>query len=135
MPRIEFNNGQKPLEFTEFPLNEKNSRKINMTRGGKDSEGLWAAFSDDDLKKYDGNARSQEYATVCILMNAPIHFYPNNLWGVYMPVKFNGDLRPSVDINDLDGSPVFSREATEAHERIAKEEKKPEPGANLEVPA
>lgn len=123
MPKIEFNNGQKPLEFMEFPLNEKNSRKINLNRGGKESEGLWAAFSDADLKKYDGNVRSPGYAAVCILMNAPIHFYPNNLWGVYMPVKFNGDLRPSVDINDLDGAPVFSREATEAHERMAKEEK------------
>lgn len=114
MPKIEFNNGQKPLEFNEFPLDEKKARKINMTRGGKDSEGLWAAFDDTGLTQHDGNARTDGYAAVCILLNPPLHFYPNNLWGVYMPVRFNGMERPSVDINDLDGEAVFSKEAIDA---------------------
>ena len=114
MPQIEFNNGQEPLAFTEFPLVEQNARKINMVRGGKESEGVWAAFDEVGLAQYDGNARTDGYAAVCILMNPPLHFYPNNLWGVYMPVKFNGEGRPTVDIDDLDGSPVFSQEAIKA---------------------
>lgn len=95
------------LEFSEFELNDKNLRKININYDGKDGEGLWAYFSDVDVKRYDNNERTSTYSIVVVLANAPVMFYPNNFWGAFVPIKLEGSTRATLNVADLDGTPLF----------------------------
>lgn len=113
MLKFEFKNG-KTLAFEEFPIIEKNLRKINIVRNGQDSEGVWAAFNDEGIKLYDNDHRSVEYDGVCILQNDPLHFYPASGWGAYVPVKFRGSSRATLDMADMDGDMLFCAERIEA---------------------
>lgn len=121
MPKFQFKDG-KTLEFEEFPIKEANLRKINIVRDGTDSEGVWAAFPDEGLKKYDKHYRSTTYEGVCILQNAPLHFLPSNGWGAYVPVKFNGGTRPVLDMAHMTGKMLFCKERQDIDAKQNKEE-------------
>lgn len=123
MPQFQFKNG-KTLDFEEFPIKQENLRKVNIYDEGKDGEGVWAAFSDEGLKLYDDpRGRTAEYAGVCILQNSPLNFYPMNGWGAYIPVKFNGASRPSMDVADMTGKMIFCKERIEQEAASAAKEK------------
>lgn len=124
MPEFKFKNGQKPLAYEEFPINDNNLRKINIVRDGKESEGVWAAFSDEGVKQYDSDKRTSEYACPCILQNSALHFFPMNSWGLYVPVKFNGSTRPILDLAHMTGSTHFCKERVEAEAKEKGKEKK-----------
>lgn len=123
MPQFKFKNGQAPLDFEEFPLKEENLRKINLVWDGADSEGVWAAFSDEGVKQYDANTNSTTYTGVCILQNSALHFYPMNSWGLYVPVRFNGNTRPTLDLAHMDGDLIFCKERKDAEAKQVAEEK------------
>lgn len=121
---FKFKNG-KTLEFETFPTNINNLRKIRIHRDGTDGESLWAYFSDAGAKAYDDDtARTSEYAFPVILANSALNFYPNNSWGLYIPVRMMGPQRPECNLNDVDFSkPIFCRERSIA-ENEAKGKKK-----------
>jgi hypothetical protein len=102
--KIELKTGES-FEFEEFKLEDSNLRKINVDFDGVDSEGLWAYFSDEAIVKHDSD--SVDGDTVVVLANSPLFAYPYNFWGVYVPVKFRGTLRPYCNIANLKGSPIF----------------------------
>lgn len=85
-------------------------RKVRIHRDGGDGEGLWAAFSDEGLKDYaDDNSHGK--VIPCILVNSAINFYPNNSWGLYIPVTTNGSTRPECNLNQVDfKTPIFCQE-------------------------
>lgn len=110
MPEFQFKNG-KTLAFEEFPIKEGNLRKINIYHSGADCEGLWAAFSDEGVKDYDSHKNShEEYQGVCVLQNDALHFYPTASWGLYVPVKWKGGVRPVLDLADMAGSFIWCKE-------------------------
>lgn len=126
MPEFQFKNGQPPLAYEEFPINEKNLRKVNLVRDGADSEGVWAAFSDEGVKQYDSDKGTSAYSGVCILQNNALHFFPRASWGLYVPVKFNGNTRPTLDIAHMAGGMHFCKERIEqeaAHKAKEKDSK------------
>lgn len=118
MPQFKFKDG-KTLDFEEFPINDKNLRKINIYCDGTDCEGVWAAFSDAGVKDYDSDRRGTGYEGVCILQNAPLNFYPMNGWGAYVPVKFNGGTRPSMDVADMTGNMLLCEERIKQEAELA----------------
>lgn len=128
MPQFKFKNG-KTLDFEEFPISEKNLRKVNIYRDGKDSEGVWAAFSDEGVKVYDSKRVSKDYEGVCILQNDALHFYPHGSWGLYVPLRFHGASRATLDLADMGGYMLWCEERKEANRkanRKADEAKKAE---------
>jgi len=110
MPQFKFKNGQPPLDFEEFPINERNLRKVNLTWAGNYTEGVWAAFSDEGRKLYDSDKSTEDYAGVCILQNDALLFAPMASWGLYVPVKFNGRARPDLDLTHMDGDMHYCKE-------------------------
>lgn len=113
MPKFQFKDG-KTLDFEEFPINEKNLRKVNIYRDGKESEGVWAAFSDEGVKVYDSKRTSKGYEGVCILQNNALHFFPHASWGLYVPLKFRSDSRATLDLVDMAGGMHWCKEREEA---------------------
>jgi hypothetical protein len=64
------------------------------------------------VKNYDSHKNShEEYQGVCILQNDAVHFYPTASWGLYVPVKWKGGVRPVLDLADMAGSPPGARNA------------------------
>lgn len=122
MPQFKFKDG-KTLNFEEFPINEKNLRKINIVWDGADSEGVWAAFSDEGVKQYDADVNSPSYTGVCILQNNALHFFPRASWGLYVPVRFNGSTRPTLDLAHMAGDMIFCKERKDAEAKQVAEEK------------
>lgn len=125
MPTFKFAD-KTTLDFEEFPIKDENIRKVNIVRDGNESEGVWAAFADADLKKYtDNQLQSKDYEAVVILVNSPLHFLPMNGWGAYIPVKFKGYTRPTMDMADMEGDIVWCKERlkvnAEAEAKQAKE--------------
>lgn len=88
----------KTVEFEEFTPNMKNSRKINLLDKEGDSEGIWAAFNDEDAKKYDEDVSSG--IAIVVLLN---HALAGPPWGTYLPVRFRGTSRPECRISELSG--------------------------------
>lgn len=113
----------KEIEFEEFPIKDSNMRKVNITSDGEDSEGVWAVFNDADLVKYDNDTKSEDYEAVVILVNSPLNFFPMNGWGAYVPVKFNGSTRASMDTADMAGSMVFCKERRDGEAAAAAKQK------------
>lgn len=121
MPKVQVKGG-KTIEFEEFPIKDENMRKVNIVRDGNESEGVWAVFADADLNKYEDNRlRSKEYEAVVILVNSPLHFLPMNGWGAYIPVKFNGNTRPTMDMADMEGNVVWCKERLEGDAKLKAE--------------
>lgn len=120
--KIELKNGQAPVEFSEFELKDENLRKIRIHWDNQDAEGLWAYFSDADVKRYDSDARSTVYDAVVVLANAPIMFYPNNFWGAYVPIKLMGSVRGELNVADLEGTPLFHSKRYEAENADTEED-------------
>lgn len=95
------------MEFEAFELKDENLRKLNLHIDGKMTEGIWIYLTDEDAKRYDADTFTMSYDAVAVLANAPIMFYPDNFWGAYIPVKFNGKNRPTCNVAELRGSPLF----------------------------
>ncbi len=68
-------------------------------------------------------ANSTTYTGVCILQNSALHFYPMNSWGLYVPVRFNGNTRPILDLAHMDGDMHFCKERKDAEAKQVAEEK------------
>lgn len=100
--------------FEEFPIQEKNYRKVRLHNKGEDSEGVWAAFSDEGVKLHDSNISGQ--LVPFILLNDALNFYPRQSWGLYLVAELKGCDRPSCDLSTIDFSnyPLFCQEQIDA---------------------
>jgi hypothetical protein len=78
---------------------EKNgSFKLNIVRGGGDSEGIWACFvSQQDKEIYESNQVGETF--YCFLLNHALINGPS--WGARIKVTSQGNLRPTIFIQDF----------------------------------
>jgi hypothetical protein len=106
------------FEFDPFPVKDENMRKIRIHVNGEDGEGIWAAFSDEGVKKYDSDVRGETIPA--ILVNDALAFYPNRSWGLYLPVVLQGGSRPDCDISKIQfgKNPPFCQEAIDAKKKL-----------------
>lgn len=87
------------VELAEhIPLKNENFGKVLVIRGDL-KEGVWAAFSEEDKKKYDDDDLSGEVLTA-VLVNPTLSGVP---WGAYIRVTLNGENRPTCECEDVFG--------------------------------
>lgn len=86
------------IEFETFIPKESNLIKVSLHSNGNDIEGIWACISDKDKADYDNNVSDSEPTRVATLRNSAVMFYPNNSWGLCVPIKFKGTERPECDV-------------------------------------
>lgn len=89
------------IEVEDFKPTNKNCIKVNIHIDGNDSEGVWACIPDKTLEAYSKDEHSY-YVHYATLRNAPIMFFPRNVWGLIIPIKLNGTKRPECDIALVD---------------------------------
>lgn len=90
----------KEIEFEEFPIDYDNTVKIRVHDNEKDGEGCWAFLSNADMEKYEDD--SCEDVLVAVLANDLLHFYPEQSFGMFIPVKCMGNNRPECDLSKFD---------------------------------
>jgi hypothetical protein len=102
MPTFKFAD-KTTLDFEEFPIEENNLRKVYVQYDTDDTiESVWVAVRTEDLKRFRNGETTEGYALAVILQNSPLCCYPLNAWGLYVPVKLNGERPPSVILKELD---------------------------------
>lgn len=92
----------KAIQFEEFIPKEKNLIKVRLHDNGVNGEGIWACLRDEDMEDYQNGVTDSEPIRLATLRNAPLNYYPDNNWGMVIPVRFDGEMRPEFDINWLD---------------------------------
>ncbi len=112
-----------PKSITEFPLDDKNLRKVNCCyrEDGRlvNSEGFWAWLSKEDAAKYD---KDESGEMVVVAANHTLNGIP---WGAYFPVRSQGSSRPVCVINEMIDTKtkvVFHSKIIADREKAAKEQ-------------
>lgn len=96
MNKIELTNGV-VIDVYDFDPKSKNLIKVDLHFDGKDHEGIWAVVPDELKTKHnDDNETGYGFAS---LRNHALAFYPNESWGLVIPIKFRGSDRPECDMS------------------------------------
>lgn len=91
------------IKFSHIEPKECNLIKVNLElptdNGHVESEGIWACISDEDKKRYDAEEITSDHQIVVLTRNTSLFGVP---WGAYIPVKLNGNMRPSCNLKLFD---------------------------------
>lgn len=98
-----FSNGNVNLD-QHIPYDKDCLGKVRLSRNGM-TEGVWAAFSPEDKKKYDNDELYGE-EVIAVLCNDTLCGVP---WGAYLKVELRGDERPVASCEEIFGdNPTFT---------------------------
>lgn len=87
----------KDLEKRVKAAKKNGTIKVNITHDGE-NEGIWACpCTPEDAKTYEKDTRGESFQ--CFLMNHALIGGPS--WGARLTVKTNGDMRPSVSVEEV----------------------------------
>jgi len=87
-------------EFEPFIGKSSNLIKINLVCSNGDSEGIWAAITDEDKKDYGSHKIDYNIIRIAKLANPPVYIRVG--WGTFIPYQLNGYDRPTCVIADID---------------------------------
>jgi hypothetical protein len=90
------------LIVEEFQPKESNLIKVRLHTNGENGEGIWACVNDETKKLHDDDSFTSGYEFYATLRNDALAFYPNQSWGMVIPIKFNANERPECDIKEID---------------------------------
>ncbi len=107
----------KELDVVDFQPKNTNLIKVKLHNNNDDVESIWAVVDEETMKKYNNDIITNGYEYYASLRNSAVAFYPNNSWGLIIPIKFNGSDIPECNIDIInfekiiennDGKPIFN---------------------------